>query len=358
MESKLTTQTRRVCFSTPFLGGVLKHTLLGLCIPALLLLIVGCGKSDSATATAALGELRLGYFANATHAQAVLGVDSGEFAQAIAPVQLKTKVFNAGPSLIEALFANEVDIGYIGPGPALAAHDKSKGQGIRVISGAAANGVVVVARKGSGIESLKDLAGKRIATPQLGNTQDIAARHYVTAVLGQRDASTVLPIPNAEQSAMMSRGEVDAAWAPEPWGARLVAETDAKVIAEEKDLWPGGQFSLTVIITTPQFLKAHPDAIEQVLKVHRAWTQRLNSDPVKVQPQLEAALFKLVNKKLPPGVLTAALPRVKFVDSPLEETFSTMGQWSYDLGFAKQPPTLEGLFDLTILKRLDASANK
>src|SRR5262245_8008586 len=131
-------------------------------------LVLGCDKSDTKS-TAPLKELRLGYFANATHAQAVLGVDSGDFARAISPAELKTKVFNAGPSLIEALFAEEVDIGYVGPGPALSAYARSHGEGARVISGVAANGVVIVARKDSGINSTRDLLGKRLATPQKGN---------------------------------------------------------------------------------------------------------------------------------------------------------------------------------------------
>jgi NitT/TauT family transport system substrate-binding protein len=335
----------------------------GLPIVLLLLsLLTSCDKSNSATAPtsqpttpAPLATLKLGYFANATHAQAVLGVDSGDFAKEIAPTNLQTKVFNAGPSLIEALFAGEVDLGYIGPGPTLSAFSKSKGQGVRVISGSAANGVVIVARKNSGIETLKDLIGKKIATPQHGNTQDIAARHYLTEVLGQKNTDNILAVTNAEQSGMMSRGEIDAAWAPEPWGARLVAETDAKIIAEEKDLWPDKDFSLTVIITTPEFLQQHPDVIEKILKVHRAWTKRLNDDPVGVLPQLEAALVKLTGKKLPPGVLATALPRVKFTDEPLQQTFNTMGQWAFDLGFSQQPPKLDTLFDLTILRRLQSS---
>ncbi|WP_428936799.1 ABC transporter substrate-binding protein [Fontivita pretiosa] len=311
--------------------------------PALLLLMV-IGGCDRRAPGEALQEVRLGYFANATHAQAVLGVDSGEFAQAIAPVSLKTKVFNAGPSLIEALFAGEIDIGYIGPGPVLSAHQRSRGRGVRVISGAAANGVVIVARRDSGIKSMTDLKGRRIATPQHGNTQDIAARRFVTEVLGQQDHRNVLPVPNAEQSSMMSRGQIDAAWAPEPWGARLVAEAGATVIAEEKDLWPDGEFSLTVVITTPEFLHDHPEMIQQMLEVHRRWTQRLNADPLGTLPQLESALFKLTNKKLPPGVLAAAMPRIRFTDDPLPNTFRTLGQWVYDLGYSLYPPRLDNLF--------------
>src|SRR5258706_5122464 len=143
------------------------------------LLAAGAGiysvKVASTTRTPApLAQVRIGYFANLSHAQAVLGVSSGEFAGALAPAKLTTKVFNAGPTLIEALFAGEIDIGYVGPGPALAAHTRSKGDGIRVIAGTAANGVGIVARAGSGIEKVADLKGKRVGTPQHGNTQDIA----------------------------------------------------------------------------------------------------------------------------------------------------------------------------------------
>ncbi len=135
---------------------------------------------------------------------------SGELATAVAPATLTPRQFNAGPALVEALFAKQIDIGYVGPGPAINAYVRSHGQGVRVISGAAANGVVIVARPGSGINSMKDLAGKKIATPQQANTQDIAARHYLTAELKQTDLSNVLPIPNADQAAMMSRGDIDA----------------------------------------------------------------------------------------------------------------------------------------------------
>jgi NitT/TauT family transport system substrate-binding protein len=300
-------------------------------------------------------EVRIGYFANLSHAQAVLGVASGEFEQAIAPAKLKTKVFNAGPSLVEALFAGEIDIGYVGPGPALAAHARSKGQGIRIIAGAAANGVLIVARKDSGIRTLADLRGKRIATPQHGNTQDIAARHYLAAELGQTSDNNILAIPNAEQSGMMDRGQIDAAWAPEPWGSRLVAETGATIIAEEKDLWPGKQFALAIVVTTPEFLRDHPDVVAKVLGVHRSWTARLASDPKAHLPRLGAALLALTGKKLPPGVLDSAITRVTFTDDPLPETFKTMGQWTYDLGFEQQPARLGTLFDLSVLKELQKS---
>ena len=321
-----------------------------------LLAVAGCdGAGESAGGGASAsppGEVRIGYFANLTHAQGVLGIASGEFQQAVQPSRVTTKVFNAGPSLVEALFAGEIDIGYVGPGPALAAHDKSRGQGIRVVAGAAANGVLIVARKDSGIEKLSDLAGKRLGTPQHGNTQDIAARYYLTRQLGQKDHNNVVPVPNAEQAAMMSRQQIDAAWAPEPWGSFLVTQAGAKVIAHEKDLWPQKEFSITVVITTPEFLRNHPDVVEKVLGVHRNWTRRLNEEPDKYAPQLKAALFDLTKKSLPEGVVESALKHTKFTDDPLSHTFDVMADWTYQLGFSRRKTDPKGLIDTTVLRKL------
>jgi NitT/TauT family transport system substrate-binding protein len=318
-------------------------------------LLPACNRSDQSTPTSqpTPTDVRLGFFPNLTHAQAVLAVTSGDFAASIAPGKLTPQQFNAGPSLIEALFAHQIDIGYVGPGPAITAFARSHGQGIRVISGAASNGVIIVARKDSGINTLADLAGKKIATPQHANTQDIAARHYLTATLHQSDTNNVLPIPNADQAGMMSRGDIDASWAPEPWGSILISTTGAKLIAEEKDLWPNKEFSLTVIVTTPEFLAAHPDTIQKILAVNHTWTTRLNTEPQKYTPQLEQALLTLTGKSFKPGVVADALARVKFTDQPSPETFQANAQWSYDLGFSKEKQDTASLIDLSILNKLN-----
>jgi NitT/TauT family transport system substrate-binding protein len=321
---------------------------------AIAFLVGGCDRTANNPSPAAATEVRLGYFPNLTHGQAVMGVWTGDFSAAIAPAKFTPRQFNAGPSLIEALLANQIDIGYVGPGPAINGFVQSHGQGLVVISGAASNGVIIVARKDAGINSLADLAGKKIATPQHGNTQDIAARHYLTTVLKQTDLGNVRPIPNADQGAAFARGDIDAAWVPEPWGSLLIATTGAKLVGEEKDLWPGKDFSLTVVVTTPSFLAAHPDLVEKILVVHRSWTKRLNAETDKYITPLENALFALTSKRLPEGVTASALDRVEFTDLTSDQTFEANAQWAYDLGFAKEKPDLNGLTDLTILHKLQA----
>jgi NitT/TauT family transport system substrate-binding protein len=312
----------------------------------------GCHRQTSA----AVDTVKIGYFANLSHAQAVLGVASGEFERSIAPAKLETKIFNAGPSLIEALFAGEIDIGYVGPGPVISAHEKSGGKGIRVIAGAASNGVVIVARDGSGIHSLGDLAGRRVGTPQLGNTQDVSARHYLSMVLKQTDLANVIPVDNAEQAAMFSRGQLDAAWVPEPWGQRLIAEAGATLVAEEKDLWPSKEFVLTEVVTTPEFLEKHRDIVEKILGVHRAWTQRLRTEPGKYTPQLGEALFSLTGKKLGPGILATALTRVGFVNDPSPDTLRTFAQWKHDVFGSRAAVDLNGLVDSSALEHASSAA--
>jgi NitT/TauT family transport system substrate-binding protein len=321
--------------------------------------IAGCNKSSAPPQTSSSqnseqmpAEFRLGYFANVTHAQAVLEVESGELQAALGTTKLTTKVFNAGPELIQALNAGEIDAGYVGPGPVISAFANSHGQAICVIAGSAANGVVIVARNGSGITSMQDLKDKLIATPQLGNTQDVSARHYVMAVLGQSAADNILPVPNAQQSGLMARGKIDAAWVPEPWGARLINETGATLVAEEKDLWPQHEFSLTVVVTTPQFLAAHPQLLTKFLTVHHTWTQRLHDHPQDFSGQLNADLASLAGKRLPADILSQAISRTTFTDDPLPDTFATMGQWSADLKFIKGTPDLTGLFQTGIIKQI------
>lgn len=277
-----------------------------------------------------------------------MGVASGEFAAAIAPTRFSTRVFNAGPAEIEALLAGEIDIGYIGPGPAINGHVRTGGKGIRIVSGASADGVLIVARRDAGISSAAGLAGRRIATPQFGNTQDISARRYLTAVLKQQDTRNIIPVPNAELRGMMLRGQIDAAWAPEPWGTLLAMDPEVRAVPlarehEIRELWPDGTLTLAVVITTPRFLEAHGDVVARLLEVHRSWTRRLRDETDRHLPQLYKALADLTGKALPEDVLRSALRNVRFTDDPLPRTLESMATWASDLGFLRSRADITGL---------------
>jgi NitT/TauT family transport system substrate-binding protein len=327
------------------------HRLFALAVALVLSLQIGCDKGNTASATGAsapVAEVRLGFFPNVTHAQAVLGITNGDFAKAVGPAQFTSQQFNAGPALVEALFAHQIDVGYVGPGPAINAFARSHGDGIRIISGAAANGVLIVAGPNSGIVKMTDLKGKTIATPQHGNTQDIAARHYLTSVLGQTNTDNVKPINNPDLVGMMAKGEIDAAWVPEPWGSLLISQAGAHLVGQEKDLWPGGEFSLTVIVTTPEFLAKHADVLQKLLAVNRDWTNRLNAHDADCIAKLDAGLAGFTGKPLPPGVVADAVSHVKFTEEALPATLRANDDWAVELGFAHQKSDLADLVDLSV----------
>jgi NitT/TauT family transport system substrate-binding protein len=350
-------------FETPSQGGRL--TTVARSLPAVWLLALailpGCGGPPGTTAVpgakAPPAQVRLGYFANVTHAQALIGVSRGDFQKALGSVPLQTVTFNAGPSAIEAIFAGALDITYIGPSPALNAYVKSKGQAVRIVSGVAANGVAIVARKDSGIAKLEDLVGKRIATPQLGNTQDVSARHYVLSVLkaplkDKGGATEIQPIANAEQLGLFKSGRIDAAWVPEPWGARLVHEAGGVVIEEEKNLWPRKNFVVAVVLVSTKFLERYPETVEAFLKAHVEITNWVNADRDQAAAVVNTELARLTHKALKKEVLADAFARLNFSTDPFTDSIETFAAWAYDLGFAGEKPDLKGLVDLRLLEKV------
>ncbi|MCE9582000.1 MAG: ABC transporter substrate-binding protein [Planctomycetes bacterium] len=292
--------------------------------------------------------VRIGYFPNFTHAQAVAGAERGDFVKALDGVKVEFKTFNAGPSLIEALFAGEIDLGYVGPSPTVNAYSKSNGEEIRVIAGSAANGVAVVVRPGANIEKPEDLLGKKIATPQYGNTQDVAARFFITQTLKGKlaDAGGDTTIVNAENPdilTLLRKGDIDAAWVPEPWGTRLVAEAGGKILFEEKDQWPGGRFTITNVIARRGFLEANKDLVKRFLKAHDDLTAWLNANPEEGAKVVNEGIKRITGKALPPETLRQAWSRVVFTTDPLIETTKEQAKRAHAIGLAKTLPDFSRL---------------
>jgi NitT/TauT family transport system substrate-binding protein len=305
--------------------------------------------------------LRIGYFPNINHAQAVIGLGNGDFQKALGNnVKVETFQFNAGPSAIESLLANRIDASYIGPNPAINGYVVSDGKDVRVIAGATSGGASFVVRNDSGINTVKDLGGKKFASPQLGNTQDVALRKYLVdngfKTTENGGNVTVTPVANADILTLFLKKELDGAWVPEPWATRLVKEANGRILVDERDLWPPeGKFVTTHIIVRPDYLKENPDVIKKLITAHVNETQWINSNKEQAIKEFNVQLKKLTGKELPEDVLAESLTRLEFTDDPIKPSLLKSANDAYDLGFlakGKARPNLDGIYDLTLLNQV------
>jgi len=299
--------------------------------------------------------LRLGYFPAVTHAQAVLGVSQGTFQKALgSEVAIEPNLFSAGPEAVEAIFAGSLDLVYVGANPAINAHVRSKGGAVRIIAGSASGGAALVVRGDANITSPSDLRGKRIATPQLGNTQDVAARSWLLGkgLVPGKDVD-VVPLKNPDQLALMQRKDLDAVWTVEPWVSRLVREAGGRVFLDERELWPGGAFATTVLLVNTRFLNEHPDLIRRWLKAHVELTQWVTSRPDEARRIVNTELGRITGKALPDEVIADAFARIQFTWDPMAATIAESARRAFEQDFlGKVKPDLSGITDLRLLNEV------
>jgi NitT/TauT family transport system substrate-binding protein len=313
----------------------------------LMLGLVGCAPSPAASEVT----VRVGYFPNLTHSQALIGLARGDFAQSLGPQALiEPMVFNAGPSVIEALFAGEIDLAYIGPNPAINGFVRSQGEALRVIAGATSGGAAFIVRPEAGIASPDDLNGKRLATPQLGNTQDVALRSY----LGQHQLLTteqggtvqIIPTANPQILDLFRRGEIDGAWVPEPWATRLLLEGGGELFFDERSLWPDGDFTTALLIVRTEFLSAHPDLVQRWLQAHVNLTVWEESNPDEAKRLANEEIGRITSQALPQAVLDGAWSRQRVTYDPLSATINASAEAAYAAGYLESEPDLSGLIEL------------
>ncbi|CAL9341971.1 ABC transporter substrate-binding protein [Streptomyces sp. enrichment culture] len=336
-------------------------------VATLPLLLTACGygsdatDDDKRTEVAAdakklsADEVRIGYFPNLTHATALVGIQEGLLQKELGGTEIKASTFNAGPSEIEALNAGSIDIGWIGPSPAINGYTKSKGTNLRIVGGSASGGVKLVVNPDK-VASLKDLKGKKIATPQLGNTQDVAFLNWIAeqgwtvdAQSGRGDVSVVRTDNKITPDAYKS-GSIDGAWVPEPTASKLVAE-GGKVLLDEADLWPDKKFVITNIIVSQKFLKEHPDVVEAVLRGSVKTNEWINAHPDQAKASANAALKEESGKALPAEVIDPAWKSITFLDDPLASTLNAQAEHAVKAGLLEKPD-LKGIYDLTLLNKV------
>lgn len=333
-----------------------------------LLLAAACGsdnkgssQSSGATLASTRGgeqvRLRLGYFPNITHAQPNVGLERGAFQQTLGEsVRLETKTFNAGPAVIEAMFSGALDAGYIGPNPTINGYVQSQGKEIRIISGATSGGALLVVRPDRGINGPADFANKKIATPQIGNTQDVALRAWLKKnglnAAEQGGNVRVLPAANADTLSLFKKGDIDGAWAPEPWATRLIQEADGKVFLDERSLWPNGDFVTTHLIVRTKFLKDHPDAVEKLLRAHVDVTDYINANPSEARALLNRSIEKATSAALPVKVIDGAWPNMRITFDPIAASLKKSAEDAHALGFLEKNPDLSNIYDLSLLNKV------
>ena len=283
--------------------------------------------------------IRFGHFPNITHAQAVIAhalsrQGKGWFEERLGPnVEIQWFTYNAGPSAMEAIFAGSLDVTYVGPGPALNAHFKSNGQEIRVISGAANAGAALVVKADSPIKNPADFRGKKIATPQLGNTQDISCRAWLKAhgfnvTLTGGDV-LVIPTANPDQLALLQKGSVDAVWTVEPWVTRLEREAKARVFLEDKDT------ITTWLVSSVKFLRDRHDLAKKIAEVNVELTKWIQEHESEAQKLLIEELKAETRADFPPDAVAQAWKRIHFTSEISRELIAKSVQDGKDVGFLK-----------------------
>ncbi|MEU1484687.1 aliphatic sulfonate ABC transporter substrate-binding protein [Streptomyces sp. NPDC005752] len=337
-------------------------------LPLLAVAATACGygseskDDDAAKADVSAGgkklsadSVKIGYFPNLTHATALVGIQEGLIAKELGGTTVKPSTFNAGPSEIEALNAGSIDIGFIGPSPSINGYAKSQGQSLRILGGSASGGVKLVVDPKK-IKTLDDLKGKKIATPQLGNTQDVAFLNWISekgwkvdAQSGKGDVSVVRSDNKVTPDAFKS-GSLDGAWVPEPTASKLVAE-GGKVLLDESTLWPDDKFVITNIIVSQKFLSEHPDVVDAVLRGTVKTNKWINANPDEAKASANSALEKLSGKALPPAVLDPAWESIQITDDPLAATLQAQADHAVEAGLLEKPD-LKGIYDLKPLNKI------
>jgi sulfonate transport system substrate-binding protein len=340
----------------------MRKGLLAAGVAAVAMLAAGCSTSSTASGEGS-GDvvLRLGFLANITHEPALVGLEKGFFAKNLGKhVTLKTTVFSSGTEETTALLAGQLDAAYVGPNPAINAWQKSNGTAIKIISGAASGGASLVVKPG--ITSAAALKGKSLATPSLGNTQDVAVRYWLkqhgltTTSTGGGDVA-IKPIkPNSAAVLQFKSGQLDGGWEPEPYATEMVMD-GGKRLVNEASLWPGGKFVTTNLVVTQPFLKDHASVVNGLLKGQIEANDYINANGQAAAQAANTELTELLGKGLDPNILTKSLTYLTFTNDPIASTLKTDAQHAVAVGLLK-PVNLNGIYDLGPLNKLLKAAGE
>jgi NitT/TauT family transport system substrate-binding protein len=327
--------------------------------------LAACGSDDKSgsdtTTTSGSGAstepvtIRLGYFPNVTHAPALVGIQGNIFKDNFGKnVTLEPTSFNAGGDVITAMFAGELDASFIGPGPSISGFQKSDGKALRIVSGSTSGGAYLVVKPD--IKNAADLKGKKIATPQLGNTQDVALRAWLKEKGLSSDTSgggdvSILPQENSVTLTSFQQGQIDGAWVPEPWATRLIEEGGAKILVDERDLWPDGRYVTANVIVSTDFLTDHPDVVKQLIEGEIAAIDYIKKSPAKAESLAGEAIESATGKPIAPELVTASFKNQELTVDPIPSSLVKDAKDAFAVGLIDSAD-VKGIYDLKILNEI------
>jgi len=300
-------------------------------------------------------KIRVAFFPSIGHAVPIVGIENGIFEKGIGEqIQIETKLFDSGPQVIESIFASSIDVAYVGPGPVINGFLKSHGKDIRILDGAASGGASFIIQPDSGLDSIENFDGKRIASPQISNSQDVSLRYYLASndlkPVEKGGTVFVLNISNPDIYTLFAKGDIDGAWVPEPWATMLVQDLDGVRLFNEEKLWPNEQFASVLLIARTDYLENNHELVQNWLKSHKETVAWINSNPEQSKSIFESFLKKHMGKSLPTKIIDESFSNLTITSDPIKNSVIIFAERADSLGYlGRSGYNLDGIFYNAVL---------
>jgi len=295
-------------------------------------------------------KVRVAFFPSISHAVPIVGIENDIFEENLTDKKIvEVKIFDSGPQVIESLFSNSIDLAYVGPGPIVNGFLKSNGNDLKILAGAANGGASFIIQKDSGLDSIENFQGKRIASPQISNTQDVSLRHYLSIhdlkPVEKGGSVFVLNISNPDIYTLFAKGDIDGAWVPEPWATILVEELGGIRLFNESEFWPEKQFSSVLLIGRTNFIEQNPEIVERWILSNEKTVEWINSNPDKTKMIYNEFMKEYMGKTFPKKIVDESFSNLEITSKPVKESVITFAERADSLGYlGRSGYDLNGIF--------------
>ena len=300
-------------------------------------------------------KIRVAFFPSIGHIIPIVGLEEKIFEKGIGEEkQIETKLFDSGPQVIESIFSGSIDVAYVGPGPIINGFLKSDGKDIKILSGAASGGASFIIQPNSGLESLENFDGKRIASPQISNSQDVSLRYYLEShglkSVEKGGTVFVLNISNPDIYTLFAKGDIDGAWVPEPWATILVQELDGIRLFNEEKLWPNEEFASVLLIVRTEYLENNPETVQKWVESHEKTVTWINSNPDESKSLFSNFLIDYMGKSLPTKIIDESFSNITITSDPIKNSVIIFAERADSLGYlGRDGYNLDGIFYNAVL---------